>query len=104
MGSGWYHPAFPLLAVAVGVGLRRESWKELLLSAAPVLAMLAAYFGIFLITPAPLQWHLDSALSRLLVQVWPLLLIAVFAGLRSMEPAPVAAPAAVVKGRKKARA
>jgi ABC-type proline/glycine betaine transport system permease subunit len=32
-----------------------------------------------------LSWQLGTALSRLFVQVWPLILIAVFTGLRRLD-------------------
>ena len=66
--------------------------------------MLAGYFCVFLITPYPLKWQLESSLSRLIVQLWPLLLTAVFAGLRDIEHTAAAPPAAPLKARKKARA
>ncbi|MCS6835713.1 MAG: phospholipid carrier-dependent glycosyltransferase [Anaerolineae bacterium] len=40
-----------------------------------ITAMLAGYFFVFLTTPAPLDWHLDTALDRLLMQVTPLILL-----------------------------
>lgn len=43
-----------------------------------LLLMLAAYGGIFWITPQPLGWHLDTAAARLLLQLWP---VAVVVGL-----------------------
>ncbi|MEW6349442.1 MAG: hypothetical protein AB1646_10305 [Thermodesulfobacteriota bacterium] len=33
--------------------------------------ILAGYFIVFLITPFPLTWHLETALQRLFVQLWP---------------------------------
>lgn len=36
--------------------------------------MLAAYFLAYILTPYPLAWHLETSLSRLLLQLWPSLL------------------------------
>jgi len=42
------------------------------------LSLLAIDAGIYLITPDPLAWHLRTSLDRLLMQIAPLLLVAVF--------------------------
>jgi hypothetical protein len=34
--------------------------------------MLCGYFAIYLITPFNLQWHLQTSLDRLLLQLWPM--------------------------------
>jgi len=44
-----------------------------------IASMLVGYFLVFLTTPAPLDWHLDTALDRLLMQITPLILF--YAGL-----------------------
>lgn len=46
------------------------------------LTMLIADAGIYLITPEPLGWHLETSLDRLLMQIMPLLLAAVFIAVR----------------------
>lgn len=33
--------------------------------------MLAGFFGVYVVTPHPLEWHLNTSLSRLLLQLWP---------------------------------
>jgi hypothetical protein len=38
--------------------------------------MLAGYYAVYLLSPQDLAWHLDSSLVRLLLQVWPLALLA----------------------------
>ena len=37
--------------------------------------MLAGYYGVYLLTPQDLAWHLDSSLVRLLLQLWPLAIL-----------------------------
>jgi len=38
--------------------------------------------GVFLLTPHDLQWHLDTALERLIIQLWP---SAIFAGVLAFD-------------------
>ena len=53
----------------------RRAW----LFATP-LALLAADFGIYLITMAELDWHLGTTNNRLILHVWPTVLFAYFLG------------------------
>ncbi|MEZ5963602.1 MAG: hypothetical protein R3F56_07125 [Planctomycetota bacterium] len=46
------------------------------------LSVVAVEFGIFLLTPYDLSWHLGTALDRLFLQVWPLALFGAFLWLR----------------------
>lgn len=46
------------------------------------LSLLALDTGIYLITPEPLRWHLSTSLDRLLIQIAPLLIAAVFIAAR----------------------
>jgi hypothetical protein len=105
MGSGWYHPILPVVALAVTLRFQRDRLGDVLLASIPV-AMMAGYFCIFLITPFGVKWQLQTSLYRLIVQVWPGLLIALFAALRTPETMAVAvpSPAASAKTRKRAKA
>lgn len=47
--------------------------------------MLAGYFGVYLTTPHDLGWHLSTSLDRLLVQIWPMAVWAVFMHLQSLD-------------------
>ncbi|MBL9212174.1 MAG: glycosyltransferase family 39 protein [Opitutaceae bacterium] len=38
--------------------------------------MLAGYYGVYLLTPQDLAWHLNTSLVRLLLQLWPLAILA----------------------------
>jgi hypothetical protein len=81
----WYHPLLPLLALAVFLKFDPQWKRSVRLPAALSVIMLAGYFGIFVITSADLTWHLNTALNRLIVQVWPLLLLSAFVCLRTPE-------------------
>ncbi len=70
---------WPLLAAGLLLALLRGSqdlrhWY--LLSA--FAAALIAYLGFYLITPHPVAWHVEKSLDRLLLQLFPLLLVWVF--------------------------
>jgi hypothetical protein len=50
-------------------------------------SMLVGYFLIYILSPHDLEWHLESSLNRLLLQVWPLSIFAYFAIVRTPEQA-----------------
>jgi hypothetical protein len=66
----------PFLAMALPIlasgrpRLSRHEWAAGALAA----LILAGYYCVYLLTPWDLQWHLDSSLVRLLLQVWPTLI------------------------------
>jgi hypothetical protein len=103
VGIGWYHPILPVMALAAAFGFDRGRRADLLFAGAIPAAMLAGYFAIFLITPFDLKWQLQTSLYRLLEQVWPSVLIAAFAALRTPESSAAPAPEAPIKSRKKAK-
>ena len=43
-----------------------------------VLFMIGGYFSIYLITPLNLQWHIDTSIWRLLLQLWPTIIFSFF--------------------------
>jgi hypothetical protein len=51
------------------------------------IVMLIGYFFVYILTPYPLEWHLESSLNRLFLQVWPLAIFAYFATVRTPEQA-----------------
>ncbi len=101
LGPGLYHPVLPLAAAAVVLRFDRARLREAALAGALAVALLVGYFGVYLITPNALEWQLQTSLGRLLVQVWPLLLLAAFACLR--EPRLAAVPAPPPKKQRRAR-
>jgi hypothetical protein len=86
-----------LPAVLLGsVALLGVSRRDLPRSPA-LLVAIALYLEallVFAVTPSPLEWHLTTAMSRLLLQPWPLLLLGVFAAVRAPEEAPAPVPSA----------
>ena len=95
MGVGWYHPILPLAVAAIGLRFDRARSGDALFAAAIPLGLLAGYFGIYSMTANDLNWQLQTSLSRLLIQVWPVVLVACFAFLNA--PRFAAAPVAEKK-------
>jgi hypothetical protein len=65
-------PALLILYILLaGVSLEQKE-KSSIVAAALVLALMTAgYFFIFIITPRDLNWHLESTLHRLFIQLFP---------------------------------
>jgi hypothetical protein len=83
---GWYHPGLPLLVLMVGLGINRHYFRDVLFTGWIAVALLLGYFGIFVITSLPLEWHLQTSLTRLFVQVSPIILLSVFTAIKVPEP------------------
>ena len=77
MGTGWYHPALPLAAYSAGAGVTRGRGRDAWFATAVAGATLGGYCGVMIATPADIHWQIDTALRRLLVQWWPLAVLAV---------------------------
>jgi hypothetical protein len=102
LGVGWYHPILPLGTAAVALRFDAARRRDAVMVGVVALALLAGYFGIYAITANDLTWQLQTSLARILVQVWPLVLLAGFVTLREPQLAGWAAPAPK-KQRKAAR-
>jgi hypothetical protein len=89
MGAGWYHPILPLIALAIALRYDRARRPDLLLTGTIPAATLLGSCIVFLITPFDLKWQLQTALGRVIVQIWPSLLLFAFAGLRTPEAAAI---------------
>jgi hypothetical protein len=87
---GWYHPIMPLLVLAIVLRFDRRQMRDGLFCLAIGLSLLFGYFGVYVITPNELRWQLQSSLTRLFVQVCPIMLIAAYVAIRVPEPAPLA--------------
>ena len=51
--------------------------------------MLMSYYFVYVTTPFDISWHVSSSIDRLLVQLWPALVLAVFFTPRSMSLSPL---------------
>lgn len=100
LGFPWAHPILLLAILAFTFGfLPRRTWRWWLF-AAP-LALLAADFGIYLITMADLDWHLSTSNNRLILQAWPALLFGYFLMLRAPAGSVEEAAKPASKGKKR---
>jgi hypothetical protein len=102
MASGWYHPILPVIALALLLRFDRGNRRDLWFCGGVFVALVLADFSVYIVTPYDLAWHLQTSLGRLFAQLWPCLLLAVFAGLRTPEsmallPSPSAAVAKPAK-------
>lgn len=88
-GAWAVSPMIPIAALLVLTGIcwrmvRSRAWLG---SVAILCLVFAGYLAIYVITPMDLQWHLDSSLVRLMLQLWPaVLLLAGLAGLGRETP------------------
>lgn len=83
---GWYHPGLPLIILIVGLGINRRHLRDVLFPGSIAAALVLGYFGIYVITSSPLEWHLQTSLTRLFVQVSPIILLSVFTAIKVPEP------------------
>jgi hypothetical protein len=58
----------------------RPAWRT---AVTVSILMLAGYFGVYLITPHDLHWHLLTSLNRLFIQLWPTCIFLCFMVARS---------------------
>lgn len=99
LGAGWFHPGFVVVAFAIAVGRRTDSRREAQFSAALVFAMLAGYCVAMVTSPDDAAWQTGTAAGRLMVQWWPLAVIAMTMWLRPAEELAIEEPAAKNKRR-----
>ena len=103
MASGWYHPILPALALAIALRFDVQRRRDVLFCSTVALLLFGGYFFVYIITPNDLTWQLQTSLSRLYVQIWPILLLAIWTALRAPESTAIVQVEAP-KARKKAKA
>ena len=63
----------------MGLALIGKEWRELkdnyALAVSIILLMLAGYYIVYLLTPLDLVYHLSTSFNRLLLQLWPTLIL-----------------------------
>jgi hypothetical protein len=85
-GRPWAHPVILVAALAVALRLLPAAERHARLwLCIPIAAALAAECGIYLLTPADLDWQIHGSVNRLLAQVWPSLIWLAFLMLRAPE-------------------
>ena len=71
----------------MGVRTHEHDRTALLTAATVLILMLAGYFGVYLVTPHDLRWHLLTSLNRLFIQLWPAAIFLFFMVARTPEQA-----------------
>lgn len=76
-GSGAGHPLIlvALLAVTLRVERDRPRAAAVWSAATALFLLLASYLAAYLVTPLDLNWHIATSMDRLIVQIWPPMLL-----------------------------
>jgi hypothetical protein len=76
-GAWKINPVLPLIFFIGLRGLDRSAMRDRAwISSLGIYAIvLVGFFGIYVITPMDLKWHLDSSVNRLFLQLWPSFLL-----------------------------
>ncbi|MEO5886238.1 MAG: hypothetical protein ABIQ77_01115 [Anaerolineales bacterium] len=74
-----------LLVYAMLMGGTREETQHQIWLFLIFAGQLAGYFGIYLITPHDLQWHIKTSVDRLISHLYPLAIFWIFIALRSPD-------------------
>lgn len=86
----WYlHPAYLLFIYPwlLGMSVNGKERAGLATSAVALSLILTGYFFIYVTSPYDLNWHLNSSLDRLLIQLWPSFVLIYFLTVRTPEQA-----------------
>lgn len=68
MGFTFGGAVLPAQVVSMAILRRPVRWSVPLVA---IIGILAGYLAVYAITPHPLEWHLESSLDRLVMQVYP---------------------------------
>ncbi len=83
--------AMPLLLLfyflLLGVSVKEKDVAATSVAVLLPVFMMASHFFVYILSPLDLRFHLESSLSRLLLQVWPLAILAYFAIVQAPEQA-----------------
>jgi hypothetical protein len=85
LGSGWFHPVFIIAALAFAVKLRNDSRRDAYFATGLAVTILAGYCVTMVAASADAVWQTNTAAGRLIVQWWPLAVIAMITWLRPAE-------------------
>jgi hypothetical protein len=86
--GGWFVKLPPMLLMylfVVGINRAREDRPAIYTASLTLILMMCGYFMVYILTPHDLVWHLDTSLSRLLIQLWPLTIFIFFLLARTPE-------------------
>ncbi len=104
MGAGIAHPAVAVVLLAALLGISRTQLRSPMTRAALAVCglMLLGQFGVYVVTPFDLTWHLGTSLGRILTQLAPALTFLLVVCCRTPEETiPAAAPPSPAKRKKR---
>jgi len=80
-------PAVVMLAALALCGARpQDKDRPAVVAAALALAAVAAaYLGVYVITPNPVSWQMDTSMARVLLHLWPAAVLLFFLSARAPE-------------------
>jgi hypothetical protein len=90
LGAGVAHPLILLaiLAILLRWSMEARYLVPSLIAAATLALVFASYCVALVVTPYNLSWQLQTSSDRLIVQLWPCVLLLFFVQLRSIQDAP----------------
>ena len=94
--GGWeLNPFYLLLLYPLSVGVRigGDDRRGVLTVTVALALMFAGYVLVYLLTPRELPWHLETSLDRLLLHLWPGMVLLYFLVVRPPEEALAQVPA-----------
>jgi hypothetical protein len=100
LGAGWFHPIFIIAALAIGVRFRKDSRRDAYFATALAATILLGYCATMVAASADAVWQTNTAAGRLVVQWWPLAVIAMITWMRPAEDFATVPSAVRVKKRK----
>lgn len=103
VGANLYHPIYPAAVLAVLLRFERGQRRAILFYSLLGVAMLVGYIAVYVISADDIRWLVGTSVDRLAIQAWPLLLLILFAALRTPESL-AKAPAVAVATPARARA
>jgi hypothetical protein len=69
--------AFPLMGITA-IWMAVQGGSAARATAAVAGLMLGSFYLVYVLTPFDITWHVSTSIDRLLVQVWPLLVLTAF--------------------------
>jgi len=102
LGSGVAHPLILLAVLAFALRWRADGRHRLAIAVSAIALglMFMSYIAAFVITPSDLAWHLGTSFGRLILQLWPGVLLLSFAAMGSAADPPASAVAPAPQKRK----
>jgi hypothetical protein len=80
-GSWWIYPIPVMILYLIASRMTTRAQKSSSPWSMPALVLLgmsAGFYTVYLVTPHALQWHLETSLARLMLQMWPTGLVLYF--------------------------